>query len=520
MKIASVKQMQNLDKTAIETYSISQEILMENASISAYELIKKKLDVSSERFVIFCGPGNNGGDGLALARKLHSAGADIAVILLTDPDKYTGSSSLNYSILQKIGLPLYAVSEIKKINDFISQYTVIVDAIFGVGLNRNIEGEYGDIIAAINLSEKKVLSLDIPSGINGNTGKLMGQAVEADFTVSFGLPKLGNLLYPGFKYNGQLTVSNISFPPKLYNDLKTQINTPLICPAREPDSHKNNYGSVLFIGGGRQYYGAPFFNSMGFLKSGGGYARLACPESIVPVLAARSSEIVFHPIQEDSRGNLGRTSRDAILELCENMRLVVLGCGMSTEDDSQELIKSLVQKIKAPIILDADGITAISKDLNILKERKALTVLTPHLGELSSLMDTGIEDIKKRQVELCKEFSKKFGVILMVKGAHSQIYSPDGRCYINLTGNSSLATAGSGDVLCGVIAAQYVLGLDLIDAVKNGVFIHGLCSEMISDEKGEDGVIAGDLLDFLPNTMKIFRTSFELIKKSHSIDII
>ncbi len=517
MNIANIDQIKHLDKTAMELYKIPQDILMENASISAYEVIKKEFDIHRDTFAVFCGPGNNGGDGMALARKLHSRNADVIVVLLGKGDKYAGSSATNYSILQSIDIPIYSAEDIGDLDTFIATRSVLVDAILGVGLDREVSGIYRGAIAAVNSSDKKVLSLDIPSGINGNTGEIMGSAVIADFTISFGVPKLGNLLYPGYKHNGVLYVSKISFPSKLYSSLKTKVNTPTELPKRMPDSHKGSYGRVLFIGGGGQYYGAPFFNSMGFLKAGGGYSRLACPKAIVPVLASRGSEIVFHPMEVTENGNLSKKCKEEILELSSSMRLVVLGGGMSTEEDTQELIKSMVSDVQLPIIIDADGIRAISKNLQLLLDRKHPTILTPHLGELSSLLGMEIEEIKKNQVELCREFCCKFGVILVVKGAHSQVYCPDGSVYINMSGCSALATAGSGDVLCGVIAAQYALGMNIETSARNGVFLHGFCSELISKKKGEDGVVASDLLEFLPKTMKLFRENYEDIKKYYSI---
>ena len=517
MNIANVEQMKYLDKTAIELYKIPQDILMENASMAAYELIKKEFDVQRDTFAVFCGPGNNGGDGLALARKLHSRNSNVIVVLLGKGDKYTGSSATNYSILQSIGIPIYLAEDICDLDTFTAKRSVLVDAILGVGLDREVSGIYRDAISAINSSNKKVLSLDIPSGINGNTGEIMGTAVIADFTISFGVPKLGNLLYPGYKYNGVLYVSKISFPPQLYSNLKTKVNTPIELVERMPDCHKGSYGGVLFIGGGGQYYGAPFFNSMSFLKSGGGYSRLACPKTMVPVLASRGSEIVFHPMDVTENGNLSKKCKEEILELSKSMRLVVLGGGMSMEENTQELITSMVSDIQLPLIIDADGITAISKNLQLLLDRKHPTVLTPHLGELSSLLGMEIEEIKKKQVELCREFSCKFGVILIVKGAHSQVYCPDGTVYLNLSGCSALATAGSGDVLCGVIAAQYALGMDIESSARNGVFLHGFCSELISKKKGEDGIVASDLLEFLPETLNLFRKNYEDIKKCYSI---
>ncbi len=272
MKIATVKEMRTMDREAAEHFGISEEILMENAGLAAFSIIKRELGVHGKRFSVFCGIGNNGGDGLVVARKLHSGGAAVKVFYLGDPATYSGAAKFNFDIVSRLALEKRQVKAIRDIGTAITESDAIIDAIFGTGLARPVEGIYARVIDRINSSGKDVVSLDIPSGINGDSGKAMGRAINADFTVSFGLPKTGNIVYPGFEHCGELYVSHISFPPSLYgsSEIKTEINIPVRLPSKKPDSYKKNFGEVLFIAGAAGYIGAPYFASYAFLKAGEG----------------------------------------------------------------------------------------------------------------------------------------------------------------------------------------------------------------------------------------------------------
>ena len=507
MKISRVKEMQDMDKEAVEKYGISDELLMENAGLATYQVIAKHFKINDSHFLIFCGVGNNGGDGLVVARKLFSNGANIKLCILGNPEKYKNAALKNWQIIQKLNLPVMIMPTMKEIATSIVPENIIIDAIFGTGLTRDIEGDYLKTIQLINQKNNQVISIDIPSGIDGNSGKVNGIAIRANHTVTFGLPKIGNILYPGYDYAGNLYVSHISFPPELYNkkNINIQINTPLTIPNRPKAGHKGTFGNALFISGARNYYGAPYFSSFSFLKTGGGYSRLAAPSSIIPYISSRASEVVFLPQRETISGSIGLDNFQELLEWSNKMDIVIIGPGLSLQEETQELVRKLLAKIDKPILIDGDGLTALSNDMSILKLRQQPTVLTPHPGEMSRLMKQPIAKIKESSINMIQEAAQQFNTIIILKGAHSIIGLPDGKLYINMSGNSGMASAGSGDVLTGVIAAMFTLGLPIESAARQGVLVHGFAGDLAAKKMGEDGITANDIMDLLPEAMKIIR---------------
>ncbi len=513
MKISTVEEMRNLDKSAMEKYGISQELLMENAGHAVYFVILKEFGIKGKKFIIICGSGNNGGDGLMVARKIHSMGGKATVFLMADSAKFKGAAKKNYEIITQLPIEVNRIKSIKSLENEISRSDAIVDGIFGTGLTRNVTGLHKNVIQTINKANKTIFSIDIPSGINGNTGQIMGTGVKADYTVSFGLPKIGNLLYPGYDLCGRLYVTHISFPPQLYkkDSLKIEINIPLKLPERDKDAHKGNFGDVLFVAGASNYYGAPYFSALSFLKAGGGYSRLAAPFSISPFIANKGSEIVFVPQKETDTGSVALENREEILRLAEKLDMVVLGPGLSLNKETQELVLYLARRLKNPLLLDGDGITALSSDIEILRKRSAPTILTPHLGEMSRMVDKPVSEIINNKTDLVQKWAKKLNAVIVLKGAHTLIGSPDEHVFVNMSGNSGMASAGSGDVLTGTIAAMYGLGLPLIEAVKTGVFMHGYSGDMAAVKKGEDGITAQDILDYLPYALRDFRQRYDEI---------
>jgi NAD(P)H-hydrate epimerase len=490
MKVSRVSEMRALDQLAIEEFGIPEELLMENAGLAASHILQKELGITDRTFIVICGVGNNGGDGFVVARKIHSNGSTVKVYIPGDQTRFKGAARLNLEILERLPVEVEALEDIEPLRIALAHCHGIVDAIFGTGLTREVDGLYRDVIDEINRSAKPVLSLDIPSGVHGDTRKVMGEAVRAAHTVSFGLPKLGNVLYPGFELGGRLHVTHISFPPGMHraDSLKVALNRPLALPPRDADGHKGDFGQVLFVAGAASYFGAPYFAALSFLKAGGGYSRLAAPASMTPFIANKGSEIVFIPQQETEAGSIALANKASLVELANRMDMVVLGPGLSLGDETQQLARELTAEITAPLLIDGDGITALCRDLQIIKARTAATVLTPHLGEMARI--TGQD-------------------VIVLKGAHSLIGYPDESIFINLSGNSGMATAGSGDVLTGSIAGLFGLGLALQDAVRQGVYIHGLAGDLAAQAKGEDGITAQDILDYLPAALSTRRQELD-----------
>jgi hydroxyethylthiazole kinase-like uncharacterized protein yjeF len=507
MKVSRVSEMRELDRKAIEEFGIAAEFLMENAGQAVYFALLKEFGIKGKRFVVFCGLGNNGGDGLVVARKIHSSGGTVKVFVLGDPDRFEGAAKTNFDIVSRLPIEVQQIESTGEAQTEVTHCDCIVDAILGTGLTREVTGLYRDVIELINGSEKTVFSIDIPSGVHGDTGKAMGAAVRADVTITFGLPKIGNMLFPGYDLGGKLYVSHISFPPSIYDadTLKVEINSPVELPPREKDAHKGDLGKALFIAGAVSYFGAPYFAALSFLKAGGGYSRLAAPKSIVPFIASKGSEIVFVPQAETSSGSIALLNKRALLELSERMDMVILGPGLSLEQETQQLAWELATEIDKPLLVDGDGITALCQDLRIVKERKADTILTPHLGEMSRITGTSVREIDARKVDVLQRTAAELNATIVLKGAHSLIGYLDERVFVNMSGNPGMATAGSGDVLTGAIAAMFGLGLSVQEAVRKGVFIHGLAGDLAAEDKGEDGITAQDILDYLPLAMKMDR---------------
>ncbi len=511
MKVSSVAKMRDLDWTAIEKFGIKDELLMENAGLATYGVIRNEVGIEGRSFVVFCGVGNNGGDGCAIARKIHSNGGQVRVYIVGNRKKFTGPAAMNLAIVERLSIQVEELRDAASAEAAVSGSDAIIDAIFGTGLARDVTGLHREVIDLINAAGKPVFSVDIPSGVNGDTGMVMGAAVKADCTVTFGLPKVGNMLFPGYGLCGKLYVTHISFPPSHYNSdsIKVEINAPPQLPPRGAEGHKGDFGDVLTIAGAAGYFGAPYFAAFSFLKAGGGYSRLAAPRSITPHLAVRGSEIVFAPQEETASGSIALTNKAALLELSQKVDMVVLGPGLSLDEETQNLARELARGIEVPLLIDGDGITALCADLRIIKERKAPTILTPHLGELSRITGIGVETIQSNRIEILQKAASDLQAIIVMKGEHSLIGYPDGRVFINLSGNAGMATAGSGDVLTGTIAAMFGLGLPLEDAVRKGVFIHGFAGDLAAEDEGEDGITASDILEYLPLAVKMDREGLD-----------
>jgi NAD(P)H-hydrate epimerase len=504
MKLATVEQMRGMDRHAIEKLGIAEEILMENAALAAAVLLKKEVGIRGGKFVIFCGAGNNGGDGLALARLIMSGGGKAKVFLTASPKRYSGAAKANYDILCNLGGDIQLLARADEARIDALHCDAIIDAIFGTGLDRDVKGVAADVIGLINSCKCPVLSLDIPSGISGDTGAVLGTAVKANYTVTFGLPKLGNLLYPGYAHCGALAVTHISFPPLLYDcdDLTTQTNDNISLPPRSAEAYKGSMGDVLFIAGGVNYFGAPYFSAMAFLKAGGGYARLAAPASMIPFVAESGREIVYLPQRETSALSLSLKAKPELLALAEKADMVVIGPGLSLQDETTKLVRELSAVISKPLLIDGDGLTAIAERPEILLKRKAPTILTPHAGEMARLTRRTVAEVNADKIGVLRDAAKKLNATVVFKGAHSLIGFPDGRIYVNLSGNPGMATAGSGDVLTGCIAAMLGLGLSPEPATRKGVFLHGYAGDLAAAAKGQDGMTATDILEHLPQALK------------------
>ncbi|MGD2153791.1 MAG: NAD(P)H-hydrate dehydratase [Gemmatimonadales bacterium] len=510
MKVSTVEEMRRLDRRAMTEFGVPDHVLMENAGQAVYYAIQRRLSVRGRRFIVISGPGNNGGDGFVVARKLHSSGADVRVLVLADASGYAGAARLNYEMLEKSGVEILVDPGTERIVDSLARRDAVVDGLLGTGIKGEVGGRFREVVERVNDAGRPVFAIDIPSGVDGDTGQVRGAAVRADTTVTFGLPKRGNLLYPGAELCGRLIVTHISFPPQLTasDDIAVAVSQPAELPPRRVDGHKGSFGDSLFIAGAQSYYGAPSLAASSALKAGGGYSRLAAPRSMVPFLAGLASEVVFAPQDETDVGSLALSAQDELLELSRIVDFVVLGPGVSLAAETQELVRRLAAGIEKPLLIDGDGLSAVSESLDVVRGRSGATILTPHPGEMSRIAGLPIPEIQSDPIPVVQDAAEDLGAIVVLKGAHTLIGLPDRHVYINTSGNSGMASAGSGDVLTGTIAAMYGLGLPLEDAVRTGVFMHGLAGDLAARAKGEDGITARDILEQLPAALKAYREDF------------
>jgi NAD(P)H-hydrate epimerase len=413
--------------------------------------------------------------------------------------------------VSRLPIEVQQLESVDTVETDIAHCDAIVDGILGTGITRDVKGLYRDVIESINRSGKHIFSIDIPSGIHGDTGQVMGTAVRADYTVTFGLPKLGNVLLPGCELGGRLYVSHISFPPSMTaaDSLKVETNHPLELPTRRRDARKGDLGQILFIAGAADCYEAPYYVAMSFLKAGGRDARLAAPRSSAPFLAHKSNEIVFLPQDETGTGSIALGNKRALLELSRRMDLVVLGPGLSLEAKTQHLARELAAEIEKPLLINGDGITAVCHDLQIIEKRKAETILTTHLGDMARITGMDVGEIDASKVDVLQCTAGELRATIVLKGAHYLVGYPDGRVFVNMNGNTGMATASAGDILAGTIAAMFGLGLSLEDAARQGVFVHGFAADLAADDKGEDGITAQDILEYLPRAVKVLREGLD-----------
>ncbi len=533
MKIGTARDVRRLDNSLITDYGVAQAVLMENAALAGRDVIARRWGIGNRDILLVCGTGNNGGDGLALARLLYARGAAVTILMAGDPGKMTGAAADNYSIVKQLPLEILRLESspnpplLNKIH--LNRYQLIVDALFGIGLSRNLEGRMALLAESINNAETPVLAMDIPSGINADTGEIMGTAIRAEATVTFGIPKRGNLLYPGFDFGGTLYHSEISFPPEVTKDdsIILSVNIPPILPERNPAGHKGSFGKLLIIGGSPNYRGAPALAAGAALKSGAGYVRLAVPGELVPQIFPLGPEAIFLP-----RGGTGPLGAEHLSDLLDQAMIsdaAVIGPGLSTSPESVRLAREFIASAELPLIIDGDALTALAGREEICRNRKFPSYLTPHPGEMARLLGSSISEVEARRVETALEAADRYGASVVLKGAHSIIADPGGSVWINLTGNSGMGTAGSGDVLSGLtgtLAAVAAASTDKeafpeeADPLRLAVHLHGLAGDLAAESIGPAGMTAGDILHYLPRALLEYPgriTSDPFSKKIHLI---
>ncbi|MDD3363982.1 MAG: NAD(P)H-hydrate dehydratase, partial [Syntrophomonas sp.] len=516
MKLLSAEQMKEIDRRATEEYLMPGLILMENAGLRVLETIEGLIgELRNAKIIILAGKGNNGGDGLVLGRHLINAGARVDTFLLGEPENMSSDAYVNYNILEKMTdslFPLRVDEDLDRLMIALLSADLIVDAIYGIGFRGSLDDFETRVAQMVNWSQASVVAVDIPSGVEANTGKIHGVAIKANQTVTFALPKLGLVLDPGRDYVGTLTVADISIPQALLEDDKFKMNLigedmiKRFFKPRMPESHKGTYGHALVIGGSTGMTGAVIMTSYGALRTGAGLVTAALPESLVPILEASVMEVMSRPLPESSEATISLEALPVLENLLGTVSVCAIGPGMSRYGEANTILRSVLEKSGVPILIDADGLNALEGDTAILKDRQVPIVITPHPGEMAVLTGLAVEEIQQNRLEIARNYAADWGITVVLKGNMTVIASPSGEVFINMNGNPGMATAGSGDVLSGIILGLMAQGLRPQSAAVAGVYIHGSAGDRAAEISGQRGLVAGDLLNHLPYILRELET--------------
>jgi len=480
MKTVTSAQMREIERIAIEELGTPSTALMENAAIQVTKHCLRYLkNIDNAKVLIFCGPGNNGGDGLVVSRQLQCKGIETKVINFKDTIKQSDIEACD----------------------------LIVDALLGTGISRDVDTNVKQLIEAINNSKKYVISVDIPSGVHSDTGRIMGCAVKADETITFGFAKTGLYLYPGAQHTGKIYIEDISIPKILIDrvNTKTEILTETeafdLLPVRRERTNKGSFGKVFVFAGSKEMPGAAALACSAAYMTGAGLVCACVVSDVASVIHHWQREVVTR-ILPDKNGMYCKESFDYIKEEIDKAGVIVIGPGIGRSADVSEFVFELLKTAKTPMILDADALFAISENIDILKTLKAPCVITPHPGEMSRLTGLQVNKILEDTAGTALNFASENNVVTLLKDAHTIIASPDGRHNINITGNNSLSKAGTGDVLTGMIAGFIAQGNDVYNASVLGAYFHGKAAEESCLTKSNYGVMASDLINQLPVVMK------------------
>jgi hydroxyethylthiazole kinase-like uncharacterized protein yjeF len=512
MKILTSQQMKGVDTKAIQDLGIIGPILMENAGIQiTREILKKFPRIEKEKVVIIAGRGNNGGDGFVVARHLFNRGCRPDVLLLASKKDLKGDAALNAGIAGRIGIGIKEITSPRRwgaVKRILSKATVLVDGIFGTGLTKPAGGLYAAVIEDINKSEAFKVAVDVPSGLSSDTFEIIGPCVRADLTVTLAAAKVSHVFPPAENCVGELKIADISVPSFLLDDedFRLEMLEPgMIRPffqRRKRNTHKGTYGHLLVVSGSLGKTGAAELSGKAALKMGAGLVTAATPKSCLPIVAGGMMELMTEPLPETEAATISAKALEGVLSLLEGKNALMLGPGISTHESTREFVLSLLPRLKVPAVLDADALNNIAYRPDVLKSLSYPAVVTPHPGEFSRLVKLSIQDVLADRLELVPRFAAEYGVYVVLKGYRTLIASPEGKVFVNPTGNPGMATGGTGDVLSGMIGSMVIQEKDFLKAVLAAVYIHGLSGDIAASRLGEKFLTAGNLIDSLPEAME------------------
>jgi NAD(P)H-hydrate epimerase len=510
MFLVTTEEMRNFDSITINEFGIPGVVLMENAGRSTFRMIEEIFHgkVENVKVVVICGAGNNGGDGYVIARYLINHGAQVSTFLLSPKDKIKGDALINLRVLEKITNEIYELDGISAINSAVEVWNeadLIVDALLGTGLNSEVRTPFKEAISEINRCSGVIVSVDIPSGVNGDTGKIMGKAIIADYTATYQFCKIGMSIYPGLENCGKIEVMDISIPfgaivenpPKafLYDSAEDSDYFNL---RESPEAHKGVFGHMLVVGGSPGKTGAIAMAASSGARMGCGLVTVAAPASLNPILETKLTEEMTEPLPEDVQGYLGTTSLERILEIADEKSVMVFGPGLSVNEELSRMTRGILSSYTGPMIIDADGLNCLSDHIDLIRDAKAEIIITPHPGEMARLRGCRVKEVQENRIDMARSTATDLGVWVVLKGAATITASPDGQIWVNGSGNPWMASGGQGDVLGGILGALIAQGLEPEDGVPFGVYIHGLAADRIIESRGPGPVLATEILSALP----------------------
>jgi len=503
--VVTAAEMRALDRWTIEHRTPGPE-LMERAGRGAAEFLRRRWRRMGGPVVVCCGKGNNGGDGLVLARHLRRARIGVEVWLVAPTSAVGGDAAGMLERWRGATFTVETPGQVDALARRIARAGVVVDALLGTGLNTPVDGVLGAVIDAINAAGRPVLAIDLPSGLSSDSGQPLGRAVRATATATFAFPKVGQVIYPGVDLCGALEVVDIGIPQDAVTAVGPQIRlleaaeVGSLLPRRPRDAHKGSFGHVLVIAGSRGKTGASLLATSAAARAGAGLTTLAAAGALLPVLEGHVREIMTEPLPDGPDGTAALGDGAAVERLLPGRGAIVCGPGLGLAEGTRALVAHVVRRARAPLVLDADGLNAVAGTA-LLRERPGPTVVTPHPGEMARLLGCSTGDVQTDRLHAARRFAAEHGVITVLKGARTVIATPDGRTAISPTGNPGMASGGMGDVLSGIVGGLLAQGLDALAAASLGVFAHGAAADAIVARRGEAGLLAGDLVDELPPTL-------------------
>ncbi len=513
MKVVTADQMKRLDRRTIHERGIPGIVLMENAGRGATEAILRRFpNLPLKRVAIIAGRGNNGGDAFVIARQLINRKTRVNIFLLAGKKTIGGDAKTNLDILTKGGIEvmeLATLGEFEAIRDDLISHDLFIEGILGTGIDSEVKGYYGEVISTLNATGKPIVAIDIPSGLDATCGKPLGICIKAAFTPTFGLPKVGQLIHPGVGFVGELEVIDIGIPMDLIEgeDIRSHLIQyeyvqGLLAASRSPDTHKGDYGHLLVLSGAVGKTGAATMACSAAMRIGAGLVTLGIPRSLNEIMEVKLTETMTMPLPETESRTIGLDAFHEIVEKSQGMQALIMGPGISTVNETGQLVRKLVKALSIPMVIDADALTALSFEPEILKDIESPMILTPHPGEMARLTGLSSKAIQEDRVEISRNFASEYGVYLVLKGSRTIIAQPNGNIHINPSGNPGMASGGTGDILTGMIGGLVCQGFPPSSAAIAATYIHGLAGDLVANEKGEMALIATDILEKIPQVLK------------------